>query len=572
MSDLHKLAQSLSVTVEALDTLGVYFTKGGWLIPERDATGQITGYARRLCDGQKSFVNGGRRGLTYVHPLKNYAGSTMMDPVFVVEGMSDTAAGLSMDLDIVGRPSANSGAKHLIELLHDRHVCIIEENDETGRKGAKSIAEKLVGCCTSVRIISPPAEHKDLRSWYSAVGVAKNDLLLAAAEAAEFQPEIQTFGRRLVMRTGSSIDDGGMNYLWRRRIPLGGPTIIFSRPGAGKSTMAADMAGNVTTGKSWPDGAPCSRGRVLYLKGEGTDASIRDRMRNAGADPNMYHVIGRADVGDDDESPMIDLGKDDANLLAHELRMLDDVKLVIVDTLDSLFPSMRMIDNGHIRKCLWPMQELAADYDLALVILAHTNKGGYFDPLDRLSGGRAIGGSARAVWYLGQQNRESDQYWMAPVKVNDFKPEPAIEYRIIGIGPDSPGAIRWGESDPDVSAWELDQPPKTGSRSKTEDCVDWMRDRLAGGPEAINPFKVACTAAGFGEYVYKKSRQELGITTKAGKGSVPPPYFACLPGQEPPIPPMPPDHLILDSGPLSNDGVVKRSDGDMPPVPTSAEE
>lgn len=575
MNDLIRLAQSLTVTAEALEALGVTRNGSAWLIPERDATGAVIGQAKRHDDGGKGFVTGGHRGLTYAIPLDRYAGASMVDPVFIVEGMTDTAAGLSMGLDVVGRPSATGGAKHLAELLKDRHVCIISENDdnEAGSKGAQSVAEKIVGSVRTLRIVSPPPEHKDLRTWYAAVdGIDKDGLLAIVAEADEYQPKNKTKERRLVMRRGSTINDDGNRYLWRRRIARGGPTIIFSRPGAGKSTIAADLTGHVTNGKPWPDGAPCEQGHVIYIKGEGTDASIRDRMKNAGADPTRYHVVGRADVEDDSgESPMIDLAGDDTNLLIHAMREIGDVKLIIVDTLDSLFPSMRMIDNGHIRKCLWPMQELAEQHDVALVILAHTNKGGYHDPLDRLSGGRAIGGAARAVWYLGQQDREEDAYYMAAVKVNDFKPEPTIEYRIVGSGPDTPGAIRWGEACKDVSAWDLDNPPKGEARSKTEACAEWMADRLGNGPELLNPFKLACEAAGFGDHCYKKARRELGIESTPAKGSTPAVYWACMPGQKAPATPITPDHLTLDIKELSKGGVVKGTGQETADHPTLAE-
>lgn len=461
-----------------------------------------------------------------------------------------------------------------ISPLSGRDVVLLPDNDKPGRECMQQVAAILNDVASTVRILELPdlPDKGDASDWLDAGGdgeeLCKLAQVISPHIAAPSSDKVEkSKGRRLIMRRGSSIDDGGNRYLWRRRIPLGGPTIIFSRPGAGKSTIAADLAAHVTTGTPWPDGAPCEQGHVIYIKGEGTDASIRDRMKNAGADQARYDITGRADVDDaSDESPMIDLAGDDANLLAHEIRMIGDVKLVIVDTLDSLYPSMRMIDNGHIRKCLWPMQELAEQIDIALVILAHTNKGGYADPLDRLSGGRAIGGAARAVWYLGQQDRESDDYFMAPVKVNDFRPEPAIGYQVVGIGPDTPGAIRWGEVDSDLSAWDLDQPPKTEPRSKTEDCVEWMRERLADGPELIDAFKVAAKDAGFGEHCYKAARRELGIETRAAKGSVPPRYWACLPGQTP----MTPDHLILDSEQLSNGGVVKGSSTETADHPTLA--
>lgn len=336
------------------------------------------------------------------------------------------------------------------------------------------------------------------------------------------------------MRRGTDINDERHGYLWQRRVPLGGLTVIFSRPGAGKSTIAADMVSRVTKGQDWPDGTPCERGHAIYIKGEGTDASIQSRMKLAGANPIKYDVVGEADT-DGDESPMLDLGGEDLPLLAAEIQRQGDVRLIVVDTLDSLYPTMRAIDNANIRKQLWPMQQLAEHYDLAVVILAHTNKGEHADPLNRLSGGRAIGGAARAVWYLGQEDRESDTYYMASVKCNDFKPAQTAAYSIVGVGPDNPGMIRWGDLS-EVSAWDLDNPPKTSTAGKAEACEAWLRDQLAEGPVESAHIKREASIMAYGDHVLRKARQAIEAKTIAAKGSVPPVYYVCMPGQKPPDP------------------------------------
>lgn len=531
--DLTPLAIELGVSAETLAALAITRTDDEYRIPERDATGEIIGTQRRLPSGKKIMVTGGHRGLTYTYPLNAYAGTAEDNPVFVVEGMSDTAAGIEIGVDIVGRPSATGGVSHLSALLKDRHVCILAENDDAGRNGAKSVAEGIYPAVASVRIVNPPEGAKDLREWFATPAGPDRDELLALARSVDPMPEPgKPKERRLIVRKSSAIDDDGIKYLWRRRFAAGAINIIFSRPGAGKSTIAADLAARVSKGQHWPDGAPCERGSVLYVKGEGTDASIRDRLKQAGAELSKVAIIGRADA-EDDESPMIDLGTDDANLLALPMTEYGDVRLIIIDTLDSLYPSMRMIDNADIRKRLWPMQELAETWGVCVLVLAHTNKGGYADPLDRLSGGRAIGGAARSVWYLGREDREEDVHYLASVKVNDFRPEPTIAYSIVGTGPDTPGSIRWGDTS-ELSAWDLDNPPKREAGSKAEACTAWMLDRLAAGPVENNTFKREASAAGFGEYVAKKAKTETGATTRAAKGAFPTVYYVCLPDQNPP--------------------------------------
>jgi len=370
----------------------------------------------------------------------------------------------------------------------------------------------------------------------------------AVATAPHYQPkqsngeqQTQQPKRAIIMRSGQSIDEGSAGYLWGRRIPVGGLTVVFSRPGRGKSTLGADLTGRVTTGKAWPDDAPCGKGTVFYLHGEGTAASLRDRMKLAGADPSRYYLIGRAEGGEDD-SPMIDLAEDVPLI---EAELTDDVRLLIVDTLDSMFPSMRMIDNANIRRCLWPLQDLAERRKLAVVVFAHTNKGGYADPLDRLSGGRAIGGAARAIWYLGKIDPHAEAHYMALVKANDFKPGPTLAYEIVGVHEDQPGAIRWG-GEADVSAWDLDRPPKPSEAgSKAEDCADWLRDRLADGPVKIAEIKRDASTMDYGDHVMRKAREAIGVIAKAAKGSGPPPtFYYLMPDQEvPDLTPVKPEAL-----------------------------
>ena len=92
--DLQPLADQLGIAVAPLSRLGITRNGPRWLIPERDAEGRIIGYATRDDAGRKSFTTGGKRGLTVAWPIDAYAGTSANEPVLVVEGMSDTAAGL----------------------------------------------------------------------------------------------------------------------------------------------------------------------------------------------------------------------------------------------------------------------------------------------------------------------------------------------------------------------------------------------------------------------------------------------------------------------------------------------
>ena len=63
------LAESLGVTVEAIEQLGVgfHFGEQAWIFPERNADGGIIGLSRRYHNGKKFMITGSKRGLIYAY-------------------------------------------------------------------------------------------------------------------------------------------------------------------------------------------------------------------------------------------------------------------------------------------------------------------------------------------------------------------------------------------------------------------------------------------------------------------------------------------------------------------------
>ncbi len=167
---IDELATILGVSVDSLNELEIAWLEEDkcWLFPERDGTGRIIGLVKRYPDGSKIFVSGGRRGL-YIPKSFNVGGREIL----IAEGGSDTAAGLSLGWNIIGRPSADGGSKHLIDLLQGAkgRVFVIGDNDVKrdgswpGKKGAEVVAQRLAeGIKAPVLITNPPMKFKDVRA------------------------------------------------------------------------------------------------------------------------------------------------------------------------------------------------------------------------------------------------------------------------------------------------------------------------------------------------------------------------------------------------------------------------
>lgn len=121
-----KLANTLGVAAYALDDLHVGFDGQCWTFPEMNHLGQIIGVKRRFPDSSKYYVVGSRPGLTYSDSWSDTPG-----PVLIVEGGSDVAAGITLGVSVVGRPSNMGGVEYLAKLLrHERRrIIVLAERD-----------------------------------------------------------------------------------------------------------------------------------------------------------------------------------------------------------------------------------------------------------------------------------------------------------------------------------------------------------------------------------------------------------------------------------------------------------
>lgn len=87
-------------------------------------------------------------------------------PVLIVEGWTDVCAAYDLGFTAVGKPSAASKSKDLIELLSGRRCVIMGENDAgAGRAGMESTFTQLRKACPDCTKLMPPEGVKDLRQW-----------------------------------------------------------------------------------------------------------------------------------------------------------------------------------------------------------------------------------------------------------------------------------------------------------------------------------------------------------------------------------------------------------------------
>lgn len=166
---------------------------GGWCYPERNAQGEQIGTLTRwdapASAARYTAAMGSKRGLIFpTDGLPPYAGTSGRDPVLIAEGASDAVCLISFGFTAIGVPMAGRGANDLAELVKDRHVVVLGDDDDAGRRSVETLCAALVDVCASVRFAYPPDGHKDVRSWVADGCAGDSDLSKLIDEAEPFAP------------------------------------------------------------------------------------------------------------------------------------------------------------------------------------------------------------------------------------------------------------------------------------------------------------------------------------------------------------------------------------------------
>jgi RecA-family ATPase len=180
-----ELADKLGIEAAALVDLGVGWNGHGcYTFPMRGVDGAICGLRTRNREtGEKKAAKYCTLGI-----IRREAPDDGL--LLVGEGETDAAAALSKGLDAIGVPGAGQCAEAVAAWSRGRDIVIVadvdtgERNRGVGERGAEKIAAACArpGAAASVRIITPPAPHKDLRAWFNA-GATRDDVLAAIAAA-----------------------------------------------------------------------------------------------------------------------------------------------------------------------------------------------------------------------------------------------------------------------------------------------------------------------------------------------------------------------------------------------------
>lgn len=163
---------------------------------------------------------------------------------------------------------------------------------------------------------------------------------------------------------------------------VGAITVLVGDPGIGKSMIALSMASNASCGLP-ALGMATTISEVAYLDGENGSGEMHRRIVSTGLRGNAQIAI--APGGFD---------------LAKSMYQVEDavspatVRLLVLDSFRSLMPNVDENDSQSVSEALVPIQHLARDYGVAVILLHHRSKAG------SLRGSTAFQSTAEIVVHL----------------------------------------------------------------------------------------------------------------------------------------------------------------------------
>lgn len=313
-----------------------------------------------------------------------------------------------------------------------------------------------------------------------------------------------------------------VTWLWATRLPLGKIVVLDGDPSVGKSTCAVDFAARVSTGRAWPDGAPCCRGSVLLLSAEdGLADTIRPRLDAAGGDPDRVHALTAVNYVDENgRTGTRPVTLADVGHIETAIRSTGAV-LVVIDVLMAFLPSR--VDSHRdqdVRGVLSQLAAMAERTGSCVLLLRHLNKAAGGSAMYRGGGSIGIIGAARVGLLAAHDPEDETRRVLAGIKANLSALPDALAYQLIDSPEHGCARVEWLGASTHSAAALLASPRDDDDRTSRDEAAEFIRGYLVdfGGEAAARDVLKAGHAAGFTERTLQDARKRTSGLTTARRG------------------------------------------------------
>lgn len=443
----------------------------------------------------------------------------------LVEGPSDVQTLWLHGFPALGLPSATGWKEPWAEYLDG--IPVLYANIEPDR-GGKTVLEWLSRSTIQDRVrllhlgdakdpsglyLNDPAGFRE--SFQRALGDAKPWEPPQGGEGGH-PPGAQNMVPLVFLVRLADVQPEEVRWLWHPYIPLGKLTLLQGDPGVGKSWVSLSLATAVSLGRGFPGAGETPSGNVLLLTAEDDlEDTVRPRLDTMGADSaRVFSTQGPLTFDEDG------IGK-----LAQQISEIKPL-LVIVDPIQAYAGGIDFHKANEVRTILAALAALAAKHGCAILLVCHLTKGARDKAIYRGIGSIDFMAACRSALLAGLDPDDKNKRAVVHIKSNLAPLGDALAYEVQG------GHFFWaGPSDLTagriLAAESAEQLP-----ASRDEAVEFLRDRLVGGPRPVMELREEAEKAGIAWSTIKRAKNLLGIKvrkrTKAEGGE----WEWSLPGEE----------------------------------------
>ncbi len=314
----------------------------------------------------------------------------------------------------------------------------------------------------------------------------------------------------LELRCIDEVEMVPIQWLWEDRIALGKITVVAGQPGLGKSQITAMLCAHLTAEKSFPDGTKPCIGSALIISAEDDVAdTVKPRLIAAGADLKKCHFLDGIKTNINGETAIrLFALEQDIEPLENALRANRDIRMIIIDPVSAYHGKTDGHGNAEIRSLLMPYSKLAAEYDIAIILITHFNKSTSQEPLERVIGSIGLIAAARAGYAVIKGEKKDEIRHFVPLKNNIGNDKDGFSFHVQGItlkGNIKTSRIVWGDC---ITAQEVLKPEK---KTQTNGASEFLSDLLLNGPVLTAEIFENGDCVGYSKSTLQRAKNRLGI-------------------------------------------------------------
>lgn len=486
--------------------------------------------------------------------------------VWIVEGCKDawTLSYLLRDSPtdvIVGVPGAGTFKADWAKALSSYEVILCYDHDKAGQAGTQKALNELTAYTKNIKVFvwpkSTPFKEKhghDISDFYKDLKKkTKFNFQILNRIKKRLRPwkeikwieDVKMKSRFVLKRRRlSEIEEKPINWLWKNWVAKGFVNLVVALIGQGKSTLIQKWIADITSKEErhWPNGliVDCKGSAILLSAEEDIARTIRPRIRKFGGDPNKIEMP--PDLVDEKTGEKATL-----NILEHRheleklIQEMPDLQIIVFDpAVEYISRETDINTEMQVREILRILQNIAEEYQIAVIAIAHVNKNTSQYFIHRILGAQAFGARVRIV--LGIDDNpdcpdDETRHILAHCKPSLGSRQLPIEFQIIEDTTDGLAIIKY-DSAP-ISNFNIknlfspDKRPVGRPAKQEERAEEFLKKALSDGPVPRKKVIEFGEKKKISESTIKRTTRKMNIITKyIEKGKYKGQYCLKLPAQK----------------------------------------